>query len=101
MPLHPVLVDILRKFRVQLHHLMLNAIVHIGKFAWAVTSCWGHPTADVFTQHYELYYQNKKIHLNGCETTLTAQFGCITFHPSRNGGWVKLAPAVRNKWTSN
>jgi hypothetical protein len=32
MPPHPVLVDILRKFRVQLHQLMLNAIIQIGKF---------------------------------------------------------------------
>jgi hypothetical protein len=86
MLLHLVLVDILRKFRVQLHHLTLNAIVQIGKFIWAVTSCGGHPTADVFTQHYELHYQNKNIHLEGCEATVAAQFGCITFHPSRYGG---------------
>jgi hypothetical protein len=32
MPLHLVLVDILRKFRVQLHHLTPNAINHISKF---------------------------------------------------------------------
>jgi hypothetical protein len=31
MPPHPVLVGILRKFRVQLLHLMLNAIVQIKK----------------------------------------------------------------------
>jgi hypothetical protein len=31
MPPHPVLVDILRKFRVQLLHLMLNAIIQIKK----------------------------------------------------------------------
>lgn len=73
MLLHPVLADILHKFQVQLYHLMLNAIVQIGKFIWAVTSCGGRPTADVFAQHYELYYQHKKIHLEGCETTLTMQ----------------------------
>jgi hypothetical protein len=32
MPLHPILVDILHKFWVQLHHLMPNAINHISKF---------------------------------------------------------------------
>jgi hypothetical protein len=32
MPSHPVLVDVLRKFCVQLHHLTLNAIIQIGKF---------------------------------------------------------------------
>jgi hypothetical protein len=41
MPPHPVLTDILRKFHVQLHHLMLNVIVTINKFIWAVTSYGG------------------------------------------------------------
>jgi hypothetical protein len=61
----------------QLHHLSLNAIIEIRKFICAVTSCGSHPTANVFAQHYELHYQNKKkkIHLEGCETTLAAQFG--------------------------
>jgi hypothetical protein len=86
---------------VQLHHLTLNPIVQINKFIWAVTSYRGHPTVDVFAQHYELHYQNKKIHLKGCETTLTAQFGCITFNPSYSGGWSKLTLIVRNKWTSS
>jgi hypothetical protein len=78
MPPHPVLVDILRKFRVQLHQLTSNAITH----------------------HYELHYQNKKIHLAGCDTTLTAQFGCISFHPSRFGSQARLTLTMRNKWTS-
>jgi hypothetical protein len=100
MPPHPVLIDILCKFRMQFHHLTPNAIITISKFIWPVTSCAGHPTADVFAQHYELHYQNKKIHLEGYETTLAAQFGCITFHPNSYGGWVKLTLFVRNKWTS-
>jgi hypothetical protein len=99
MPPHLVLIDILYKLR-QLHHLMLNAIVTISKFIWAVTSCRGHPTADVFAQHYEPHYQNNKIHLEGCETTLIVQFGCITFHLSHYRGWAELTLTVRNKWTS-
>jgi hypothetical protein len=55
MPPHPILVDILRKFWVQLHQLTPNAIVHISKFIWAVT-CRGRPTTNVFFQHYELHY---------------------------------------------
>jgi hypothetical protein len=47
MPPHPVLMDILHKFQVQLHQLTPNAIVQINKFIWAVTSCGGRPTADV------------------------------------------------------
>jgi hypothetical protein len=80
---------------------MLNAIIQIGKFIWAVTSYGGRPIADVFAQYYKLHYQNKKIHLEGCETTHAAQFGCITFQPSRYGARVKLTLAVRNKWTSD
>jgi hypothetical protein len=56
MPLHPVLVDILHKFLVQLHHLTPNTIVQISKFIWAITSYGGHPNVDVFAQHYELHY---------------------------------------------
>jgi hypothetical protein len=74
---------------------MPNAIVQIGKFVWVVTSCGGRPTADVFAYHYELHYQNKKIHLEGSKTTFIAQFGCITFHPSRFGNHARLTPATR------
>jgi hypothetical protein len=56
---------------------------------------------DVFVWHYELHYQHKKIHLKGYPTTLAAQFGCITFHPSRYGGMAKFTPIVKNKWTSD
>jgi hypothetical protein len=100
MPLHPVLLDILRKYQVQLHQLTPNVIVQIGKFVWAVTSCRGHPTADIFAHHNELHYQNKKIHLEGPDTNFVVQFGCITFHPSRFGNWARLTPAMMNKWMS-
>jgi hypothetical protein len=46
MPPHLMLMDILCKFWVQLHELMPNAIVQIGKFIWAVSSCGGHSTTD-------------------------------------------------------
>jgi hypothetical protein len=97
MPTSLVLSNILCKFGVQLHHLTQNAIVQIGKFIWPVTSSWSHPTTDVFAQHYELHYQHKKIHVEGRETTLSMQFGCITFHLSRYGGWARLTAPVRNK----
>jgi hypothetical protein len=71
MPPHPALLDVLRKFRVQLHQLTLNAIIQISKFIWAVTSCRGRPTVDIFAHHYKLHYQNKKIHLERPDTTFT------------------------------
>jgi hypothetical protein len=99
-PPHPVLLDILCKFRVQIHQLTLNAIVQISKFIWPVTSCGGRPNAKVFAHHYELHYQNKKIHLEGCNTTVAVQFGCISFHQSRFRNHARLTPATRNRWTS-
>jgi hypothetical protein len=85
MPPHPVLLDILCMFWVQLHQLTPNAIVQISKFIWAATSCGDRPTVDVFTHHHELHYQNKKIHLEGPNTTFAAQFGCLSFHLSQFG----------------
>jgi hypothetical protein len=57
-----------------------------------VNSCRGCLTAKVFAKYYELHYQQKKIKLEGSDITLNAQFGCITFHPSRYEGQVKLTP---------
>jgi hypothetical protein len=71
-PPHPVLLDILHKFHVQLHPLMPKAIVRIKKFIWAITSCGARPNVQIFAHHYELHYQNKKIHLEGFVTTFTA-----------------------------
>jgi hypothetical protein len=89
---HLVLVEILQKFKVQLHQLTPNVIVHIGKFIWAVSSYGGHPIADVFARHYELHYKKKKIKLKGSDNTLSTQFGCITSDPSCYGGRAKLTP---------
>jgi hypothetical protein len=100
MPLHPVLLDILHKFQVQLHQLMPNAIIQTSKFIWAVTSYWGHPNAEAVAHHYELHYQKKKIHLVGSDTSFSAEFGYISFHPSQFGNLTRLTPATWNKWTT-
>jgi hypothetical protein len=44
----PALTEIIHKFWVQMHQLTPNVIVQIGKFIWAVNSCGGRPTTDVF-----------------------------------------------------
>jgi hypothetical protein len=43
-----------------MHQLMPNAIVQINKFIWAVTSCGGHPTADVFALHMSYIIRTKR-----------------------------------------
>jgi hypothetical protein len=81
MPPHLVLTDILQNFEVQLHQLTPNTIIHLSKFIWEVSSCGGQPTAEVFAKYYELHYQQKKIKRGESDEALSAQFGCITFHP--------------------
>jgi hypothetical protein len=97
---HLVLLDILHKFQVQLHQLTPNAIVQISKFISTAMTCGGRPNAKLYAHHYELHYQNKKIHLEGSETTFAAQFGCIFFHTSRFGNHARLTQATWNNWTS-
>jgi hypothetical protein len=54
---HPMLMEILQKFHIQLHQLMPNAIMKIGKFICVVNSCLGCQSAEVFTKYYKLHYQ--------------------------------------------
>jgi hypothetical protein len=55
MPPHPVLTDILVKFRVQLHQLTPNAFAQFSKYFWAVMSFGGKPSGNGFVQRYELH----------------------------------------------
>jgi hypothetical protein len=64
---HPVIVDILLKFQVQLHQLIPNAIVHLSKYFWAVVSFGGVPSTNGFTKRYELHYQLKKMNVDGAD----------------------------------
>jgi hypothetical protein len=97
MPPHPVLTDILVKFRVQLHQLMPNAFAQFSKYFWAVMSFGGKPIGDGFVKCYELYYQPKKVGADGGEKY--QQFGCINFH-GRQGSGVKLILMIKNKWSA-
>jgi hypothetical protein len=57
MPPHWALVEIMMKFRIQLHQLTPNIVVQFSKKFWVVASCGGEPTAEVFAKHYKLHYQ--------------------------------------------
>jgi hypothetical protein len=58
---HRFIVEVLRKFEVQIHQLTPNAIVVLAKYVWAVTSYGEEPPAEVFSKNYCLYWQKKKI----------------------------------------
>jgi hypothetical protein len=81
MPPQPVLIDILLKFRVQLHHLTPNAFAQFSKYFWVVLGFGGKPSGDGFAKCYELHYQPKKVDANGVEKY--QQFGCVNFHARR------------------
>jgi hypothetical protein len=95
LPAHRFVAEVLRRFEVQVHQLMSNVVVALAKYVWATTSYGGQPFMEVFTKHYYLHWQNRKI---GHEI---AQFGSCTFTP-RTGKTsmevVELVPCARNKW---
>jgi hypothetical protein len=78
MPPHRVLIEILLKFRVQLHQLTPNAIVQMSKYFWVVLSFGGEPSSDGFAKRYELHYQPKKDPVDGFNKY--QQFDIVNFH---------------------
>jgi hypothetical protein len=89
MPPQSVLVDILVKFRVQLHHLTPNAFAQLSKYFWAVMSFGREPSSvDGFAKRYKLHYQPKKVEIGGGEKF--QQFCCLNFHVRCSGGGTKV-----------
>jgi hypothetical protein len=54
-------VEVLRRFEVQVHQLTPNAMVVLAKYVWAVTSYDGQPSVEVFAKNYCLHWQKRKI----------------------------------------
>jgi hypothetical protein len=50
LPTHWFVVEGLRRFEVQVHHLTPNAVVALVKYVWAVSSYGGQPSVEVFTK---------------------------------------------------
>jgi hypothetical protein len=95
LPTHQFVAEVLRRFEVQVHQLTPNAVVALAKYVWAMTSYGGQPSVEVFTKHYCLHWQKRKI---GHEI---AQFGSCTFTPKTGKTSmevVELVPCARNKW---
>jgi hypothetical protein len=95
LPAHRFVVEVLRRFDVQVHQLTPNVVVALAKYVWATTTCGGQPSVEVFAKHYCLHWQKRKI---GHEI---AQFGSCTFTPKTGKTSmevVELVPCARNKW---
>jgi hypothetical protein len=82
MPPHPAIMEILLKYRVQLHQLTPNVIALLSNYFWVVLSFDGEPNCDDFAKHYELHYQPKKVIVDSFEKF--QQFGVINFLARRS-----------------
>jgi hypothetical protein len=92
---HRFVMEVLRRFEVQVHQLTPNTVVALAKYVWVVTSYDGQPSVEVFPKNYCLHWQKRKI------GNKIAQFGSCTFTP-RTGKTstevVETVPCARNKW---
>jgi hypothetical protein len=95
LPTHRFVVEVLRRFEVQVHQLTPNAVVALAKYVWAVSSYGGQPSVEVFTKNYCLHWQKRKI------GDKIAQFGSCTFTPrtwKTSAEVVEIVLCARNKW---
>jgi hypothetical protein len=95
LPAHRFVVEVLRRYDVQIHQLTPNVVVALAKYVWAVTSYGGQPSVEVFAKNYCLHWQKRKI------GSKIAQFGSCTFTPrtgKTSAEVVEIVPCARNKW---
>jgi hypothetical protein len=55
LPAHRFVVEVLRRYEVQIHQLTPNAVVALAKYVWAVTSYGGQPSVEIFAKNYCLH----------------------------------------------
>jgi hypothetical protein len=95
LPTHRFVVEVLRRFEVQVHQLTPNTVVALAKYVWTLTSYSGQPSMEVFAKNYCLHWQKRKI------GNKIAQFGSCTFM-SRTGKTsaevMEIVPCAWNKW---
>jgi hypothetical protein len=95
LPTHRFVVEVLRKFEVQVHQLTPNVVVALANYVWAVSSYDGQPSVEVFAKNYFLHWQKRKI------GDKIAQFGSCSFTPrtgKTSAEVVEIVPCARNKW---
>jgi hypothetical protein len=95
LPAHRFVVEVLWRFKVQIHQLTPNAMAALAKYVWVVCSYSGEPYVEVFAKHYYMHLQKRKI------GDKIAQFGSCTFTP-RTGKTlaevIEIVSCAKNKW---
>jgi hypothetical protein len=74
-PLHKMLVGVLKRFEIYLHHLTPEALIKVGVFIWAMRSQGLEPDDVCFCNIHELSCQTKAV---GKEQ-YHSNFGCYSF----------------------
>jgi hypothetical protein len=95
LPTHHFVVEVLRRFDVQVHQLTPNAMVALAKYVWAVASYGCQPSVEVFAKNYCLHWQKRKI------GNKIAQFGSCSFTPRTgkiSAEVMEIVRCARNKW---
>ena len=87
---------VLKKFKVQLHHLTPNGILTLSKFCYACETYAPH--LDILCAYYELQRQPKRVEVGGVK--LESQFASYTFMAKRShkDGGLEISFAPKNKW---
>jgi hypothetical protein len=92
-PLDKLLVEVLKTFKIYLHHLTPEAIIKMGIFIWAMRSQGLEPNAKCFYNIHELSYETmatgkEQYHNN---------FGCYSFVPRSVVSYP--VPTFRKRWS--
>lgn len=95
-PCHPFVLEVLRRYHVQLHELTPNAFVHLGRFVWLSTSFGGAPDIKVFAPEFLLSSQARRVKVGDRKTL--CNYGRFAFKPRHgvgSGSYLAFKPRCR------
>jgi hypothetical protein len=90
-PLYDMIGEVLKRFEIYLHQLILNAIIRLSIYIWALRSQGKSDNAEGFCRVHELHYQ-MKVRADG----LHKNFGCYNFAYRKDTK--ALVIGYRTKW---
>jgi hypothetical protein len=87
-PLHKMLVEVLKTFKIYLHQLTSEALIKVGVFIWAMRSQGLEPDARCFCNIHELSYQTNTITTSDATASCPALKQVIPCQHFGRSGWV-------------